>query len=289
VVEQQPSGLVWTIEVAAGSNRGAALSLAPGRYSVGAGPGDDIVLADTAIAEEQVSLEIDEDGAAVTALSPGASLRRSRLGTGQRRPLRPGMELHLGQTRLRFDGPPPPPASFGKGRIALLAALVFVGAAASAGGYHVANPAPKAAYPAPAAPAPVPAATAEQAAGQLSNHLREAGLGDAIRTSASGGAVLAEGAILPGDAARWTAAQRWFDGQFGSSVALVAAVGKADRAAQPILDVAAVALTPVPHVITRSGERYMLGSVLPGGWAVTAITADRITLRNGSREVGITL
>lgn len=288
MVEQQPSGLVWTIEVAAGPNRGAALSLAPGRYSVGAGPGDDIVLADTAIAEEQVSLEIDEDGAAVTALSPGASLRRSRLGTGQRRPLRPGMELHLGQTRLRFDGPPPP-ASFGKGRIALLAALVFVGAAASAGGYHVANPAPKAAHPAPAAPAPVPAATAEQAAGQLSNHLREAGLGDAIRTSASGGAVLAEGAILPGDAARWTAAQRWFDGQFGSSVALVAAVGKADRAAQPILDVAAVALTPVPHVITRSGERYMLGSVLPGGWAVTAITADRITLRNGSREVGITL
>lgn len=52
---------------------------------------------------------------------------------------------------------------------------------------------------------------------------------------------------------------------------------------------AAVSLTPVPHVITRTGERSMLGSVLAGGWVITAITADRITLRDGSREIGITL
>ena len=125
--------------------------------------------------------------------------------------------------------------------------------------------------------------------GDLQRHLDTLGLGKMVTLEASGRAVTATGALLPSDRETWLAAQQWFDGRFGSDAVLIDRVGVAAKQDLPKLDIAAVALLPIPHVVTRDGEHYIEGAVLPGGWAISAITGRAVTLTRGGRSIAITL
>ena len=120
-------------------------------------------------------------------------------------------------------------------------------------------------------------------------YLRSAGLGGSVHVAQSEGAVLASGAILPADAPAWHTAQAWFDHRYGGRVALIGHPDVALEASMPTLDVAAVSFAPVASVITRDGERYTTGAVLPGGWTIVGIAANAVTLRGHGRDVQVTL
>jgi hypothetical protein len=61
-------------------------------------------------------------------------------------------------------------------------------------------------------------------------------------------------------------------------VAPAAAPEPAGGDGRRLLDVVGVTLTPMRFVITRDGQRLFEGSPLPGGWTVSLIESDKITL-----------
>ncbi len=294
----------WALEIATGPNAGAVVPLVPGRYRFGQHRDNDIVLADSGVAPRHGVLEIAAGSALFESLAPGVRVRNRSLAEGARRPLRDGAEIMLGDTCLRLRGP----AGRRLGRMhlpALSVGLAAVGAAALAIApvrpvtpQALASAGPEAAGAAAlsrsavahTAVRPAPAPTSATDAGRsLRAHLAESGLGDAVQVTAADGAVLATGALLPGDRDRWLAAQMWFDGEHHGRVTLVDKVGVARADDLPRLDIGAVSAGAVPFVITGSGERYTEGSVLVNGWTIARIGIDRVTLCRGARTVDITL
>jgi hypothetical protein len=275
----------WCVDVLRGANAGARIPLGPGAYRLGGDPGDDIVLADGAIAAAQACLEVGAAGITLTSLVAGTSLRRRRLSPGRTVMLRPGAELRMGATVLRVSGPAAPRRQ----RTALLASVVAAvallgGGAAFRFGDPVVAPGP--------ATAPVqPAAQADAASvgAAFAEHLRPTALGGAVHLAPSGSAVIATGALLAADRAGWLAAQRWFDARFGGRYALVDRTEAREATEPPPLDIAAVSMRPVPNVVTRTGEHYTAGAVLAGGWSIVAIAPDAVTLRREGHDVRITL
>ena len=276
----------WRIDITGGVNDGASVLLDAGSYTIGGSLGNDIVLADPAVAGQHIRIEIGPDGARATPLAVGVSRRRRGLTTGHSVALRPGTTLRFGQTNIRLSGPAPRRRKFGWATIPA-AALGIAGASFAA--FQLATPNALAINPAHTASAQAKPADTGTAQRDFRDHLAAIGLADTITLAASSHVVTATGTLSPGDRGTWLAAQQWFDGQFGSRAVLVDRVGVAAKQDQPTLAIAAVSLMPIPHVITRDGEHYIEGAILPGGWAISAITRRAVTLTRGTRSVAIAL
>jgi hypothetical protein len=278
----------WRIEIADGPNVGARVALTAGRHRLGCDPGNDIVLADPAIASEQAAMEIGTDGATFMALAPGAAMQRRRLQVGRRHILQTGAEIRLGRTLLRVVGPSAPHRQASPWTAGAAALLAGVSGAFVA--YWLSAPVMSANGHDPAIPSePRGAVTAGGAATALQNHLVSAKLDGAVRVTAADGALAASGAVLPADRPAWLDTQKWFDGRFAGHIALIDHVGVAKDEDLPRLDLAAVSMMPVPNVVTRGGEHYTEGAVLQGGWLIASITPAGVTLRLGTRTMRITL
>lgn len=280
-------GRAWTIEITAGVNAGATVPLDAGSYTLGGHLSNDIVFSDPAIADRQVQLDIGPDGARVTPLTAGVSRRHRALEPGRTMALRPGARLQFGQTQIRLDGPRAPMRHLGW--VKASAALLLLGGGFAAV-FHVAAPVAMATSKTIAVQTP-PRTAADPAVVQrdLQEHLAGVGLGGLVTLAASGRAMTATGALLAGDRETWLAAQQWFDGRYGSDTVLIDRVGVAAKQDLPKLDIAAVALLPIPHLVTRDGEHYIKGAVLPDGWSISAITGRAVTLTRGSRSIDVAL
>ena len=280
----------WRLEILEGPNAGADLALSHGPHRLGVGAGNDIVLSDPDIAAEHFSLTISDGGATLVAHAPGVGLQRRVLGAGERQKLGSRNDIRLGNTVMRVHGPagrgsslpglpglPGRSVCLGLGAAGLaVAALTF---AAGAPGVR----APASAAPTEFAPAPT------AAAGALTARIREAGLGSALSVSGSGAALIVSG-ILPAHAAPvWHGVRTWFDATYATRVALLERFDAPAVNDQPPLDIAAVALTPVPLVVARDGARYTEGAVLPGGWIVDKITGAGVTLSRNGHALRMTL
>lgn len=279
---------LWGFEIADGPNAGASVTLAPGRYRLGSDAANDIVLADPAVSPSHAVLDLASGRAGITALAPGVMVQRRRLPSGASGALAPGAVVTVGTTRLRFAGPSVAAPRHGFLSVAIslvLAALVGAGAA-----YRYAAPVAGAAVMGDApAGRPAGAATLNAAATAFRSHVAATGFASGVQITAADGVVVATGSILPQDRPAWLAAQQWFDARFGSRYALADRVGVATPGDMPDLQVAAVAMAPVPNVITRDGQHYTVGAVLQGGWSIDRITPRAITLRSGGREIRIAL
>ena len=295
-----PPDAAWCFEVAEGPNAGARIVLPPGTYRLGRDGGNDIVLADPSVAGEQASLQLAAAGGAIMALDAGAQLGRCPLAIGRNRALRAGSEIRIGSTRLRVSAPATPVPRLRRTLGLAAGALALLGAGTSYRALSAvpstsldppgeARAAPLHAGVLPEARAAFPATPgAEEAGAAFRTHLDEAGLGEAIRVATADGAVLATGALPPGDAARWTEAQKWFDGQF-SHLVLRGHIETSGAAQTPQLEIAAVSLEPIPFVVARDGQRYIEGAVLQDGWSVQRITGSEVVLGNGDRVVRMRL
>jgi len=190
----------------------------------------------------------------------------------------------LGTTRIVLHGP----NNGADSRQAAPLAIFLAGTLSAVMAYAIFAPSPRPMRAPPGTAGAAPA-TFLQAAGALRDKLATMGLAGAIRTDAADNAVVATGAILASETQKWTEAQSWFDGRYGGTVPLVTRIGRADTD-MPLLDVAAVAMLPVPVVIARDGQHYTEGAVIDGGWTIARIAMDAITLRQSNgHTVRITL
>jgi hypothetical protein len=278
----------WRLEIADGPNAGATVTLVPGRYRFGSGTVNEIVLADPAITAEHATMEFASDRASIIAHAEGVQLRRRHLDSGRRYNLRPGAVVTLGGTRMRLAGPPSMARERRGGR--LMTCLIALVVACTGGAYEVSAPrAVGASQTASDRPSTASGMTLERSAIMFRTHLADAHVASGITLRAGDAVVLATGTILPADRAAWLDARKWFDRHLGGQYALSDRVDVVPSAELPTLDVAAVSMMPVPNVITRDGEHYTVGAVLPNGWSIAGIAANAITLRSGDHQIRIDL
>ena len=274
----------WRIEIANGPNAGAVVPLASGRYRVGLDPGNDIVLADREIAAEQATFEIGPGGVRLTALAPGAALRRRSLCPGTSTTIGAGSEVRIGSTVLRLDGPRRRTA--GGLRLAWIAGALI--ACSTGAGYVFATP-HNARATAQTGEVSAPGATTLAAAiDALRQRLRASALTGGIAIVERQGTLVASGGIAPDQLTDWNRTQQWFDAAFGRQFALLDRV-RAQISASPDLALAAVSTLPIPVAIGRDGARYTEGAVLDGGWIIAHITTRAVTLCRNGQIIRMTL
>jgi uncharacterized lipoprotein YmbA len=279
----------WRLEVMAGPNEGAVVMLAPGTYRLGSGSSSDIVLADNTIDSEHLEFDIAQAGARVTALVAGGRCQQRSLIPGRTQHMRGDGEIVIGETRLRLHSPSVPERNIQRCVIPAYAAIGAAGLLSATFAFMGLTPSSPAHAAREAGQSRAATPTALVASAAFADRLHTLGLQSEITTRASDGTVLATGAILGSEQTQWTQAQSWFDGRYGGRVTLVSHVGRAASSAEPMLDIAAVSMLPVPCVITREGDRYTEGAVIAGTWTIAHIAGDSVTLRQGTREMKVTL
>lgn len=278
----------WRLEIADGPNAGAIVTLIPGRYRLGSDAANEIVLADPAITAEHATMEFAPDRASITAHADGVQVRRRHLDRGRRYNLKPGAIVTLGGTRMRLAGPPGMTHGRHGGR--LITCLTALAIACTWGAYEISAPQAVDASQTAADQSPSASGTTlARATAMFRAHLADTHAAPGVTLRAADGIVLATGTVLPSDRSAWLDARKWFDRHLGGQYALADQVNTESQAELPTLDVAAVSMMPVPNVITRDGERYTVGAVLPNGWSIADITADAVTLRNGAHQIRIDL
>ena len=289
-VMQDPTaqGSGWRLEIADGPNAGAIVTLVPGRYRLGSDAANEIVLADPSITAEHATMEFAPDRASITAHADGVQMRRRHLDSGRRYNMKPGAVVTLGGTRMCLAGPPG--MARGHRGARLVTCLTALAITCTWGAYEVSAPqAAGASQTTAGRPSTNPGMTLTRAAEMFRTHLVETHVAPDVTLRATDGVVLATGTLLPSDRSSWLDAQKWFDRHLGAQYALADQVNAEPQAELPTLDVAAVSMMPVPNVITRDGERYTIGAVLPNGWSIADIAADAVTLRNGAHQIRIDL
>lgn len=277
----------WIVLVTGGPNKGAVLPLGHGTFRLGAGLSNDIVLADAAMADEQVLLSFDASGARATSLAPGLRVDAKNVQNGRSITVTDGASIQAGDTVLQLRGPPRPRRRTGWLLVAVpLLVLLGVGGTALVG---VASPSRGDA----AIPRSAPAVTnatyaATEAADALRERLQQAGLAEQIGLSASSGAVIAEGSLPGPDLARWAEQQLWFDGRYKGALSLISRVREASSTERPNLQLRAVSTGRVPYLIVANGDRYAEGAVVDG-WTIDQISAEKIVLSRNGRRVELAL
>jgi Inner membrane component of T3SS, cytoplasmic domain/Inner membrane component of T3SS, periplasmic domain len=122
-----------------------------------------------------------------------------------------------------------------------------------------------------------------QAMAFLNQQLMAQQLSDVLTISSDGAMLLVAGSLTPEETARWSQIRALYDANFGNTVELVV-TAQLNAPARERLSFKAVYTGPEPFVVSWSGERYGLNSVLPGGYRITGISdANGVVLNNNGR------
>jgi hypothetical protein len=306
----------YGVSIRSGRHAGAAVRLAAGRYALGSAADADILLSDAGIAPTHVEVDL-RDGVCRLRAVDGAVLVDGRsLATGVRAELRLPSEFSLGGVRIAVSSElsaAPSPVRLGRRRVRLMAgavgALAVMGViggivldgmpAASRGFPETKRPigvadfghAGLSAAGAVAAVEPAVEVTPEDerpvavAAGALGRRLRSAGLTGLVSVRVAGSTIEAWGSVRPENERDWLSVQAWFDETYRGRMPLLARV-KVDEgaAAVPRFAIRGIWTGADAYVIASDGEKYGVGSKLPGGWAIERIEREQIVVsRQGDR------
>lgn len=280
-----PAG--WQIEIEQGPNRGAVLALEIGKFSIGAGLSNDIILADATVAGEQATLSLDGHTAILRPLAPGISVEGKEIPAGASVAIAAGTVIHAGDTVMKMHGPRVRRPWWVWTMLAVPVILLATFGAALVG--FTSPSADKTRAPVRPAATNGPAASSAEAVSVLGARLQEAGLGDRVTVSPGSGAVIAEGVLPAADMSRWADQQVWFDGRYKGTLSLVSRVRLAGAEEVPNLKVSAVSTGATPYIITSNGDRFVEGAVVDGGWTIEKILADRVILSRGGKRVEVAL
>ena len=283
-----------TLRITNGPHAQVHATVPAGRSTVGSASSNDIVLADATLAPAHFAIE--------STAGPRGGLRLFAVGG----PLRLG-ELTVavggavacghrtvfaaGQTEFELIGaaaerqPPPRRAARQTGAGAVLACVMaalllvpahrLIDAKAEAATAMAAPPTGQ-----PPREAPPPAIGED-----LRRRLDSAGLPSITLTAMPDASVEARGEIMPSQAAAWLDVQRWFDERFGGQAVLVDLVSATGAA--PPLAIQAAWPGPNPYIIDGGGQKLLPGALLPGGWTLERVEADRAVIRRGAQTLAV--
>ncbi|GLS46842.1 SctD/MshK family protein [Methylobacterium brachythecii] len=125
----------------------------------------------------------------------------------------------------------------------------------------------------------------EKASNALKRDVELAGLLN-VSAEPSAGAVSANGTIEPSMLGRWQAIQQSFDERFAGEITLVNSVAVKAEKLPASLGIEGVWRGPQPYIVVR-GQRYLVGAIVDGGWAIRAIDRDRVMLERDGRLVAM--
>lgn len=305
------------VEIGSGLYRGVVHDLGEGRHVIGSGDESDLVLCEPDFAPRHAALVIRAGTAQVEALAEGVSVG----GIG---PVPPASAVTIGLPatitiagietvwRERIPERGSPGGSERLRRLSLRSAMPGLAAAVLLSVAVVTtmpSPIADAAVPItasvanPVQPAfpvvldravtgslPKPVATRNQAAlgvaiSDLRRQVEEAGL-YSVRIEAGNGTVTAIGSVEPALATRWEALQRAFDERVLGEITLVNSVAVRAEKLPASLGIEGVWQGAQPYVVLR-GQRYFVGAVVEGGWAIRTIERDRVMLERDGRLVAM--
>lgn len=283
------SGKEWHLEVARGPNAGARIALRPGDYRFGCATANDIVLADSAVADRQGVFRVAPDGTVLDVTAPGVRVGRRPADPGTAISLAGGMEIAVGETLLRVHGPPA--MRWTLLPMALAGPVLLVAALSVAFAAHQPvnrNAMVAASVPLLPAAARVPDITPQGVAHDLTRRMQQFGLNEHVHVDTSLGAIIVSGQVNRDDMVRWRDLEQWFDAHH-ANIALISHVTADAGPSLPQIGIRAVWAGTIPYVITTTGDRYTEGAVIDGDWTITRITSDGLELTRNGRVVHITL
>ena len=296
------------LQVVAGVHTGASVALVKDEYTIGSGPGMDIVLGDDGIAPEHGAIRLRGRSVTVEARA-GAIMVNNHREVPQGYGFRTGLpvEFRLGDAVLHIAPPPGAPAwahGWSMARAAMVpvacCALLLltpgftVSAGVSALGAACVNALtgrnatavsrqsmPKAAPDLPKPAASLPAAAAADA---LKAKLKDAGLGDvALRLEDT--RIVASGQVATEKRNAWTEIEHWFDRTYAGRYVLASTVEIRPPAGQPKFDLQAISYGDTPYVITADGHRHYRGAALDKGWIIKEISPGRLILTKDGNDL----
>ena len=282
-----------SIRILTGLNAGAVCTLPNGRFSIGSESPAQILLSDERVAPRHVTMERDENGLRLSIEAPGVRIEGTDLAPGDViaavLPItlsiadvdircEDGVEAEVPSQRLAWPFKRIRISPLGAGAaisaallagIALLPvatnAFVLPGGAASSSVQR--NPAPEAAetHASPVTDAVLQSETkARLQAENLAN----------LSIAVSNGVVTVQGQIDPASTGRLHDVELWFDRRFGQQAVFMSQV--ASQAARKFaIPIDAVWNGPEPNVVVH-GQRYYVGSSLPGGASISQITPHQV-------------
>lgn len=120
----------------------------------------------------------------------------------------------------------------------------------------------------------------EQALIDLKNVLKQYDLDKRVTAVQNDNTLYIKGTINGYEDVQWAKVQNWYDTTYGSKVDLVSLITVDAGARRTISFKAVVTEGQMPFVVAWTGDRYKVGSTLPGGWIILNITDKGVVVKD---------
>ena len=294
-----------SLHILTGLNAGATCLLPDGRFSIGSEPPAQILLSDECVMPQHVAVERNEDGLRLSIEGPGVRIEGTELPAGDVIAAVLPVTLSIGGVDIRCEGGvgTTPPAwrlawPFRRTRISALGIGGAMGVALLAGValLPVATSAfvlPRSAQqPSPGQPNPVPLPVEAHTA-PLNDAMLQAETEQQLQArklagltvGVSSGVVTVQGRLDPASTGRLHEIELWFDHRFGERAVFVSEVSS-QTVRKFTIPLDAVWDGPDPNVVVH-GQRYYVGSSLPGGALVDQITPHQVLVSQNGQHYAV--
>lgn len=293
-----------SLRILTGLNAGAVCALPEGRFSIGSEPPARILLSDEHVAPQHVVVERNEDGLRLSIEAAGVRIEGADLPAGDVVAAVLPITLSIGGVDIRCEGSTAAqpqawrlarpftrirPSALGAGAVAgaaLLAGIALLpvttnafvsprDAASRPGRQNPATPSPEA-HATPVNDATLRSETQEQ--------LQARNL-PGLSLDVSSGVVTIRGQLDPASVGRLHDVELWFDHRFGEQAVFMSQVSP-QAARKFAIPLDAVWDGPEPNVVVR-GQRYYVGSSLPGGASIDRITSHQVLVSQNGQHYAV--
>ena len=293
-----------SLRVLTGLNAGAMCTLPEGRFSIGSEPPAQILLSDEHVAPQHVVVERNENGLRLSAEAAGVRIEGTDLSAGDVVAAVLPITLSIGGVDIRCEGSVAAkpqawrlawpftrirPSALGAGAAAgaaLLAGIALLPISTNAfvpprdapphpGRQNSALPSPEA-HSASVDDATLRSETQEQ--------LQARNL-PGLSIDVSSGVVSVHGQLDPASASRLHDVELWFDHRFGEQAVFMSQVSP-QAARKFTIPLDAVWNGPEPNVVVH-GQRYYVGSSLPGGASIDQITLHQVLVSQNGQHYAV--
>lgn len=291
-----------SLRVLTGLNAGATCMLPEGRFSIGSEPPAQILLSDEHVAPQHVVVERNEDGLRLSVEAAGVRIEGIDLSAGDVVAAVLPITLSIGDVDIRCEGSIAAkpqvwrlawaftrirPSAFGAGAAAGAALLAGIALLPITTNAVVLPRAPSNSDKQPAAPSPeAQAASVNDATlrGETQEQLQARSL-PGLSIDVSSGVVTVHGQLDPASAGRLHDVELWFDHRFGQQAVFMSQVSP-QAARKFAIPLDAVWDGPEPNVVVH-GQRYYVGSSLPGGALIDQITPRQVLVSQNGQHYAV--